>query len=124
MRAEKAAMPVCESSARRSAMVAGRCVPRAKLASRVQISFTGRPTAFEAATARRTKSCSPRRPKPPPRNVVCTKQRSLGTPETLAAVVRDIAWARVPTQTSQRSSVTWAVQDSGSSCAWSRYGLS
>ncbi len=40
--------------------------------SRVQISFTGAPTAFDAATAAGTKSTSRRRPKPPPSRVVWT----------------------------------------------------
>ena len=40
--------------------------------SRVQISFTGAPTAFDASTAAGTKSTSRRRPKPPPSRVVWT----------------------------------------------------
>ena len=40
--------------------------------SRVQISFTGLPTALASRTASSTASCLPRRPKPPPRKCWCS----------------------------------------------------
>jgi len=50
------------------------------------MTFTGAPTALDVSTASTMKSCSPRRPKPPPRSVVWTVTFSGGSPVSRAAV--------------------------------------
>src|SRR6266566_2193108 len=82
--------------------------------SRVQTTFTGPETCIAIRTARRTKSTSSRRPKPPPRRWLCTWTRSRGRPVSCAAAVRVNVGTCVPTQMSQPSRRTWTVQLTGS----------
>ncbi len=90
--------------------------------SRVQITLTGTPTAFAVSTASTMKSCSPRRPKPPPRSVVCTVTFSSGSPVSRAPVAWVPPGLCVGAQISQASARTWAVAFMGSMHACSRKG--
>ena len=80
--------------------------------------------ALETVTAWTTKSTSPRRPKPPPRNMLCTRTLWCGRPAVFAAAARVRPGAWVETQTSQLLAFTSAVQFMGSMQAWARYGTS
>src|SRR5678815_4165060 len=90
--------------------------------SRDQITLTGAPTAFDVSTASVTKSPSPRRPKPPPTYVVCTKTLLSGRPVTPMAACCVMVCDCVGTHTSQRSACTCAVQFIGSIGACARNG--
>src|SRR5512132_1916391 len=79
-----------------------------------QITLTGAFTAFEVSTASATKSCCPRRPKPPPSIIVLTLTASSGKPVMRAPVARVAVWFCVPTQISQSFFLTCAVQFIGS----------
>ena len=70
------------------------------------------------------KSCSPRRPKPPPRKVVLTTTFSTGTPEMRAPVIWVPPGFCVGAQISHESALTWAVAFIGSRHACSRKGTS
>src|SRR6185295_17664806 len=94
--------------------------------SRVQTTCTGLPTAREAcaaSTATSEKRCA-RRPKPPPRNAVCTCTFDGSRPSTSATASRSRDCACVPKYRSQPSARASARQLSGSIGACARYGSS
>ena len=78
----------------------------------------GRRAAIDAAST--MTSTSARRPKPPPRNGVCTVTASLGKPAAFAANHFASVGAWLPAQTSQRPSLTSAVAFIGSIVACAR----
>ena len=87
------------------------------------MTFTGPPPmALATSTASITKSRSPRRPNPPPRNVVLTVTLSTGSPVRRAAVSRDPPGFWVGIHMVHASEVTWAVAFMGSMQACSRNG--
>ncbi len=92
------------------------------VSSRVQITFTGAPAFLAVSTASATKSVCERRPKPPPRKVVCTCTRSRGTPAISAATFWVELWSWVGAHTSTAPSPMRAVQFMGSMQAWARKG--
>ena len=98
--------------------VIGRKVPAARSSSRLRISFTGRFTAFATSAASTEASTVARRPKPPPRNIWCTRTMSGVVPSALATSSCVRVGACVPTQMSTPSRRTWAVEFIGSICAW------
>ena len=92
--------------------------------SRVQTSLIGMPAAFDTSTASSTKSVSPRRPKPPPTNVVTTVTASSGRPAIFAAIFCESVCACVGVQSVTPSARTSAVVFIGSIGACARYGVS
>ena len=56
--------------------------------SRIHVSFTGAPIAFEISTASEMKSVPPRRPNPPPMYMLCTSMRAGSKPVMRAAACR------------------------------------
>ena len=91
--------------------------------SRLQTTFTGPSTCCATLTARAVPSTSSRRPKPPPKRWLWTLTASFGSPVMSATTAWVRAGAWVPTQMSQPSPRTWAVQFIGSIVAWARNGI-
>ena len=92
--------------------------------SRVQINFTGAPTAFDASTAAGTKSTSRRRPKPPPSKVVCTLTCPASARKPRPPRPASSAAPGCRRRRSQRSALTSAVQFMGSMVACASSGSS
>ncbi len=80
------------------------------------------PAALATSTASATKSLVgvARRPKPPPRKVVCTVTWSGVMPRIWAAANWSMVWNCVPVQISQALGATRTVQFRGSIGAWAR----